>query len=116
MPFGDLERARIERVVGGFCRSCVPSNQRPRRKVYDQVHGLAVEVMESRAAANQHVGSDIPIARLKYDPETWEWSLFWRNVKKWQIYRGFQPTGSLRLIIKILAEDPHSLFWGKRGQ
>jgi hypothetical protein len=77
---------------------------------------LSVEVVDSRVAANRHVWSEMPIARLKYDPETWEWSLFWRNVKRWQIYSGFKPTGSLRMIIRILAEDPHSLFWGKRDQ
>jgi hypothetical protein len=113
MPFNELERARIERLLGDFCRRCVPHGQRTLRKVYYRVRGLSVEVIDSRATASKHVRVDIPVAKLKYNEDTWEWSLYWRNLDRWQKCTELQPTSSLRLIIQTLSADSHSVFWGR---
>ena len=115
MPFNELEKARIDRIIGGFCRKRIPSNcPSPQIKTYYLIRGFEVRIIESRSILSSHVWSDMPVAKLQYNQETWEWSLYWRNLSKWQRYKGLRPTGSLRSIIDTISEDPNSLFWGKR--
>jgi len=47
MPFNELEKARIERIVGGFCEGRIPNHLRSQIKIFYKVRGY--EVKSSRA-------------------------------------------------------------------
>jgi hypothetical protein len=114
MPFNELEKVRIERIVGGFCRERIPDHLRSQIKVYYGVRGHEVRILKSRPSyVKSYLWTDSPIARLKFDPTTMEWELFWmRASRKWQRYSDLEPTRNLKSLIDTIAEDRHSVFWG----
>ena len=114
MAFNDIEIRRIEKVVGGFCTDRIPDHLRTQVKVFYEVRGYEIKIIESRPTMmGSHLWSENPIARLKYDPETMEWKLFWgRRSGKWQRYTDLKPARDLKSVISEIRNDPHQLFWG----
>ena len=114
MPFNELEKARIDRIVGGFCEGRISMHLRNQVKIFYKVRGYEVKIIESRPTmTNSHLWAETPIARLQYDPKTLEWQLYWmRAGGKWQIYSDLVPTNNLKSLIDTIAEDRHSVFWG----
>ncbi len=114
MPFNELEKARIDRIVGGFCEGRI--SDAPPKPDQDllQVRGYEVKIIESRPTmTNSHLWAETPIARLQYDPKTLEWQLYWMRASgKWQKYSDLEPTNKLKSLIDTIAEDRHSVFWG----
>jgi hypothetical protein len=114
MPFNDIELLRIKRIVGGFCQEKIPDHLRSQIKVYYEVRGHDVKIIETRP---HYIKSDewmeTPIARLKYDPDTLEWQLYWmRASMKWEKYAWLKPTKRLQSLVDEIAHDPHGAFWG----
>jgi hypothetical protein len=114
MPFNELERARIERFVGGFCAGRIPEHLKSQIKVFYTVRGNEVKIIESRPTLrSSHLWAETPIARLQYDPQTLEWQLFWmRAPGKWQKCPDRTPTNRLQSLIDDLKEDRFGVFWG----
>jgi len=114
MPFNELEKARIDRIVGGFCEGRLPLHLRNQIKIFYRVRGYEVKIIESRPTmTNSHLWAETPIARLQYDPKTLEWELYWMRASgKWQIYSDLLPTNKLKSLIDTIAEDRYSVFWG----
>ena len=114
MPFNELEKARIKRIVGGFCEGHIPKHIRSQIKMFYNVRGHEVKIIESRPTmTGSHLWAETPIARLQYDPKTLEWQLYWMRASgKWQIYSDLVPTNNLKALIDTIAEDRYSVFWG----
>jgi len=114
MPFNDIEKQRIKKIVGGFCRERIPDHQRSQVKLFYEANGFDVKIIESRPSFNgSHLWTETPIARLRYDPNTLEWQLYWMRASgRWHKYPGFEPTHNLRSLIDTIAEDPFRVFWG----
>ena len=114
MAFNDIERHRIKKIVGGFCEERIPDHLRSQIKVFFEVRGYEVRIIESRPClVNSHEWADHPIARLKYDPDTFQWELYWmRATGKWQKYHEFKPTNRLQSLVDEIKQDPFQVFWG----
>ena len=114
MPFNDIELRRIEKVVGGCCRERIPDHLKSQIKVFYAVRGYDVKILETRPPfVKSPVWTETPIARLKYDPDTLEWQLYWMRASgKWEKYAGLKPTKNLQLLVDEIAHDPHRAFWG----
>ena len=114
MPFNDIEKQRIKKIVGGFCRKKIPDHLRSQVKLFYEVNGFYVKIIESRPSSNgSHLWIDTPIARLHYDPRTLEWQLYWMRASgRWHKYPGFDATNNLMSLIDTIAEDPFCVFWG----
>jgi hypothetical protein len=114
MTFNELERARIERIVGGFCERRIPEHLKSQIKVFYTVRGNEVKIIESRPTLrSSHLWAETPIARLQYNPQTLEWQLYcMRASGKWQKYSEREPAGRLQSLIDEIAKDPNGIFWG----
>ena len=114
MTFNDIEKQRIKKLVGGFCHERIPDHQRCQVKVFFEIHGFDVRIIESRpSSAYSHLWIDTPIARLQYNPDTLGWQLYWMRASgKWEKYPGFEPTNNLKAVINMVSEDPYHVFWG----
>ena len=93
----------------------VPDHLRCQIKVFYEVRGYEVKIIESRPTMmGSHLWAENPVARLKYDPKTMEWELFWWRIwGKWQQYTDMKPARDLRSVVNIIQNDPHQLFWDR---
>jgi len=114
MPFNEIEKQRIKKTVGRFCREKISDHQRSQVKLFFETKGFDVKIIESRLSINgSHLWTETAIARLRYDANTFEWHLYWMKASgKWHKYPGAAPNNNLRLLLKIIAEDPYGNFWG----
>jgi hypothetical protein len=114
MSFNDIERQRIKKLVGGFCKERIPDHQRCQIKVFYEVHGYDVEIIESRPCSiGSQLWAENPIAKFQYDPDTLGWQLYsMRATGKWEKYAEFKPTNNLQLLIEEIEKDPYRVFWG----
>jgi hypothetical protein len=115
MPsFNDIEMQRIKKIVGGFCEQWIPDHLRNQIKVYYEVRGYDVKIIETRPHfMKSSEWTETPIARLRYDPDTLGWELYWmRAAGKWEKYPHSTPTNRLEALIEEIKSDPHRAFWG----
>jgi hypothetical protein len=114
MPFNDIELLRIKRLVGGFCDKRIPDHLRNQIKVLYEVRGYEVKIIETRPHfMRKHEWTEHPITRMKYDPDTLRWQLYWRRASgNWMKYPDFEPTNRLQSLIDEIKEDRFGVFWG----
>jgi hypothetical protein len=114
MPFNEIERDRIKKVVGKFCQERIPEHLRNQIKLICETRGFDVKIIECRPYfQNSHEWTESPIARLKYDPKTSTWQLYWMRASgRWWRYPDSEPTHSLENLIDEIRRDPHHVFWG----
>jgi hypothetical protein len=100
--------------VGGFCRDRIPDHLKSQIKVRYETKGFEVKILESRPSfARSHEWTESPIARLKYDPKSMEWKLYWARASgKWQKYPEMKPARDLKSLVNEIKNDPHQVFWG----
>ena len=113
MPFNDIERQRIKDIVGGYCEQKVPVHLKTQVRVFYNIKGYTVTITQSKPSfPGSHLWTDIPIAKLKYDPRTFGWQLYRRNITgEWQTYYDLKPTHHLQSLIDEIADDPFCVFW-----
>jgi hypothetical protein len=99
---------------GTFCDNRVPPHARTQVKLFFIIKQNDVIIIESRPHfKNPEQWTEMPIAKLSYDKDSLEWSLFWSGAEgDWNSYPEFIPTKDLMIIINELEEDPDHLFWG----
>jgi hypothetical protein len=69
MTFNDIELQRIKKIVGGFCEERIPDHLRSQIRVFYEVRGYDVNIIESRPDfMKNYEWTETPIARLKYEP------------------------------------------------
>ena len=63
MSFNDIERQRIKKLVGGFCKERIDHQRCQEIKVFYEVHGYDVEIIESRPCSiGSQLWAENPIA------------------------------------------------------
>ena len=114
MGFNEIDLRRIEKVVGGFCTERIPDHLRTQVKVFYEVRGHEVKIIESRPTlTGGHLWAESPIAKLKYDPTKMEWELFWSRASgKWVKYHDLKPARDLKSLISEIEADPSGVFYG----
>jgi len=113
MSFNDIELKRIKKIVGGFCTDRIPDHQRSQVKLLYEMRGFEVKLCEARPFRGSHVWTEGQVARLKYDPETIRWQLYFRTPsERWRKYPAAEPTNNLKALVDLIRDDPFHLFWG----
>jgi hypothetical protein len=114
MSFNDIERQRIKKLVGGFCKERIPDHQRCQIKVLYEVHGYDVKIIECRPCSiGSHLWTENPIAKFQYDPDTLGWHLYSMGGSgKWEKYPELKSTCHLKALIEEIEKDPYCVFWG----
>jgi hypothetical protein len=114
MPFNDIELQRIKKVVGEFCEGRIPEHLLNQIKILYEVRGHEVKIIETRPHfIRKHEWTEHPVARMKYDPGTLKWQLYWRRASgKWMKYPELTPTSRLQSLIEVIKEDRFGVFWG----
>jgi len=114
VAFNELDRKRIERIVGGFCR------QRTRPEVADELRlvyeteGQSVVISEERPdwrdpSKRMHT----PVAKLRFVRTTGLWTLYWMRADlKWHAYEPAPPTADLAALVEVVDRDQYCAFFG----
>lgn len=107
----ELDLARI----ANYCDTKVPVHARNKVRVEHTVRGKSVTLFECRPPWHEGLPpewSRLPIAQLRFDPTTNEWTLFCadRN-SRWHLYDFIEPGTVTELLAEIEA-DPTGIFWG----
>lgn len=92
----------------------MPAQFREEARVEADVRGTSVTVYDCRPPWNQGLTewSRVPVAQLRYAPETNTWMLHWadRN-SRWHRYDGIEP-GTVEDVLAEIEADPTCVFWG----
>jgi hypothetical protein len=114
MPFNDVEKKKIEGVVGAFCRALIPEPLKDQIKLIYDTRGYEIKIIECRPCfPKSHEWTESPIAKMRYDAKTSRWHLYWRRASgKWWKYPEFEPSERLEDLIVEIQDDPHHVFWG----
>jgi hypothetical protein len=80
------------------------------------VRGTTVTIVEWRPPWRADLGpewSRFPIAQLRYDPTTTEWTLYWRDRNlRWHRYDRIAPVSHVDPLLAEIDADPTAIFWG----
>ena len=114
MPFSDIQRQLVRKIVGGFCEQKVPDHQKNQVRVFYDIKGYTVTLIQSKPSfPGSHLWTDYSIAKLKYDPRTFKWQLYAKkSPDEWEGYPGLELTQNLQSLIDEIASDPLNVFWG----
>ena len=114
MGFNELENQRIKKIVGDYCDRKIPEQLRNQIKLNYKIRGYDVKIIESRPHfIRKSEWTEHPIARLKFDPDERQWSLYWQRANgRWKKYPDFKPTKDLSKIIDEIDKDQWHVFWG----
>jgi Protein of unknown function (DUF3024) len=108
IPEVDLQR------IKRFCVEESPAEQADKVRVVHKVRGKSVTIFESRPPWDGRGAEwiDVPVAQLRYSPETTKWSLHWadRN-SRWHPYEFIRP-GSVTSLLEEVEKDTTCIFWG----
>ena len=114
MAFAEIELARIEKIVGGFCRAKTNHEFRNELRLEYSVNRHDVEIYEVRPdwmdpSKEMHT----PVAKVKYVRTANEWRLYWMRADlKWHRYEPFEPTRDLQEIVDAVGRDEYCCFFG----
>ncbi len=113
MGLSKFEKQRVEKLLGEYCQNRIPPHVRDQVKLFYTLRGNNVKIFEARPQRqNPEQWKEMPIARLKYDPDSLTWDLYWsRSNGKWEKYPE-KPTNNLKKVIEEIDTDPHHVFWG----
>ena len=114
MSFNYIEKQRIKKLVGGFCRERIPDHQRCQINVFYEIYEYDVKIIESRPCSiSSQLWVENPIAKLQYNPDTLEWQLYsMKATGKWEKYPELKSTCHLKALIEEIEKDPYCVFWG----
>jgi hypothetical protein len=114
MSLNKLETKKVEKLIGDYCNNRIPPHVRDQIQLVYNIHGNGVKIIEKRPHwQNKDHWTESPIARIKFDPETFTWELFWRRANgRWERYPDFKPVNDLKKIIDEIDSDPYHVFWG----
>lgn len=114
MAFSELERKRIEQVVGTFCRGRSPGHLKDKLRLEYSVKGHDVVIVERRPRwDNQSEWTESPVAKLKFIRSVGKWRLYWmRADMKWHEYPGLSSSTRLDELVQEIDADPLACFFG----
>ncbi len=113
--FNDLEKKRIENIVGAYIASRrPPAHIRKEVDLDFRLSGHSIEIFEVRPVwLRDGEAQEIPIAKATFVKTRGVWQLYWqRRDLKWHSY---EPLPSVITIEEVVAEidaDPCACFWG----
>lgn len=115
MAFDELTLQRIERAVGGLCRSRTNPKFADQLRFEYEISGHAVSVYEIRPDwrdASQE--TKMGIARFRHIKTRGEWRLYWmRQDLKWHLYDpDVSISTQLESLVSVVEQDEWRAFFG----
>jgi death on curing protein len=97
-------------LIKAYCDDKSPDHIRDQVRIEATVRGRTVTILQHELFIDDWL--DLMVARLKYDPEARNWSLYWpdRN-SRFHRYEDLAP-GSVDTLLDEIERDPTGIFWG----
>ena len=114
MAFTELERARIDKAVGGLCRRRTPPKAKIDVSMEYKITGHDVTLFERRPCWDCTPGyTEEGVAKLKFTRSTGKWRLLWQRADlKWHAYEPRSSRGDLSQLVAEIGKDPFGCFFG----
>ena len=114
MAFSEIERKRIDKVVGALCTARSPAHLRDQIRTEYRVAGHTVDIFEVRPDWQDPTQTmETPCARIRYVRTRNVWRLFWRRADlKWHGYGPLAESARLDVLVREIDNDPFCCFFG----
>jgi hypothetical protein len=114
MAFAEIELARIEKSVGGFCSRRTNPAIRDELRLEYSVYRHDIELFEVRRDWRDPAEEmQSAVAKIKYVRTTNEWRLYWmRQDLKWHSYEPHPVGKSLEELVAVVDQDQYCCFFG----
>lgn len=113
MPFSDIERARLAKVLTAWSEE-VPARIRHQLRHGYRIGANDVVIFESRPHFQPpHDWFDHDVAKFRYVRAANEWRLFCRfSDLRWRAYAPFPSAATFDALFDEVRRDPTGIFWG----
>jgi len=114
MPIPVLQNKFLEIRLTEFSDKRIPVEVQDQVKISFSFRGNSVTLFEERPSfMDKNTWSKIPIAQIKYEHGSGEWTLFSADRNgKWNKYLDLYPTTDFEAILNEIDQDPTGFFWG----
>ena len=97
-------------LIKAYCDDRSPDHIRDQVGIEATVRGRTVTILQHELFIDDW--HDLMVARLKYDPEAKNWSLYWPDRNgKFHRYEDLAP-GSIDTVLDEIERAPTGIFWG----
>jgi hypothetical protein len=114
VAFNELDRKRIEHLVGGFCRRRTHPEFADELRLVYEISGQSVVISEERPDwrdPSQRMHN--PVAKLRFVRTTGLWTLYWmRTDLRWHAYQPAPPSADLSALVDVVDRDEYCAFFG----
>jgi DUF3024 family protein len=115
MALNDIERKRVEKVVGAFVEMRRPAPPiRPKLDIGFRVSGQSVELFEVRPQWNRpNVKRESAFAKATFVRTQGIWKVFWKRADlKWHSYEPAPRVAAIEKFLAVVQEDEYGCFRG----
>ena len=115
MAFNDIERKRIENIVGAFVeRLRPPPHIRPKLDFGFRVTGQSIELFEIRPQWNKpEIRHEIAFSKATFVRAQGVWKIYWKRADlKWHGYEPVPDVSTVQEFLAVVKEDEYSCFFG----
>jgi len=114
MEFLELDKKRIEKIVGTFCEKRVPERFRDQLKFGYRIENRNIFIFESRPRWNEpSEWLDMDFVKITYAKSRGIWKLYWKRASgKWNQYEPHRDSKNIDGLIAIIDEDRYGCFFG----
>ena len=115
MALNDIERKRIEKVVGAFVQKRRPAPHiRPELDIGFRVACQSVEIFEIRPRWREpNVKTQRPVAKATFVRSQALWKIFWMRADlRWHGYAPLPVVPSIERFLAAVDKDEYACFWG----
>lgn len=113
MPFSELERARLTKILTNWANE-LPQHARDQLRHGFRIGTNDIVIFESRPAFRApHEWHDMDVAKIRFVRAAKEWRLFcqFRDLK-WRAYEPFPSADTFDELFVEVQRDPTGIFWG----
>lgn len=100
--------------INKYCTGRVPERYLDQMRIESSVRGNSVTIVECRAPWHESLSawSRHNVAQLRFNPDTGNWSLYWRDRNgRWYLY-DLVESGTVDQMLAAMDEDTTAIFWG----
>lgn len=114
MAFSELDRKRVDKLVGGLCRRRTRPELADQLRLSCEIEGESVVLFEERPEGREPAKRmRSPVAKLRFVRTTGLWTLYWRRADlKWHAYQPAAPSTDLAALVDVIDRDEYGAFFG----